>query len=69
MAIKMNEIFENDSLVDGANEPATQDDFTIADYRVSNDNSVLKSMTHRRQIEIMRENKLLMSSLKDIYDF
>jgi hypothetical protein len=65
----MNEFFENDSLVDNASEPATQEDFAVVDFRVSKDNSAVKSMTHRRQIEILRENKLLMSSLKDIYDF
>lgn len=65
----MNELFEDDSLVDCTIELGAQEDFTGLESRPNNDSSALKSMTHRRQIEIMWENKLLKSSLKDIYDY
>ena len=65
----MNEFIENDSLVYSPNEPGVQDDFIAQDFRVFENDTAVKSMTHRRQIEILRENKLLLSSLKDFYDF
>ena len=60
----MKEFFDEDFSVDGINEIVIQDDVLALDSI----SSAVKNMTHRRQIEIMRENKLLMSSLKDVYD-
>jgi len=62
--MNMKEFFDEEFLVDGINEQFIQDDIVPLDTL----SSAVKNMTHRRQIEIMRENKLLMSSLKDIYD-
>lgn len=67
--MKMKEFFTEDSLVDNISEIVIQDDFMVLDSQVSNSNSAVKNMTHRRQIEILRENKALMSSLKDVYDY
>lgn len=64
----MKMFFEDDSLIDGANELVFQEDNSLMSPDVSAENVMAKHMTHRRQIEIMRENKLLMLSLKDVYD-
>ena len=61
----MKDLFDEDFLVDGINEFVIQDVVSPADYL----NSSMQNMSHRRQIEIMRENKILMSSLKDVYDY
>ena len=65
----MNDIIERDSLDDNGNDPVIQEEFLAMDFCISDDDSAIRSITYRRQIEIMQENKLLMSSLKDVYDF
>lgn len=65
----MNDIIERDSLDDNGNEPVFQAEFSAMDFCMSDSDSAVRSITFRRQIEIMQENKLLMSSLKDVYEF
>jgi hypothetical protein len=69
VVMKMKEYFEVDALADGVVGLGAHDDFVTQDFQSINDNFMIKNMTHRRQIEIMRENKILMSSIKDIYDY
>lgn len=66
---RMKEFFNNDSLIDSINEMVVQDDFVVQEPINFNNKAAVKPMTHRRQIEILRENKMLMSSLKDVYDY
>ena len=62
-------MFDSDSPVETSYED------TYADYQdsagVSNAHvkPAVKNATYMRRIEIMRENKLLMSTIKDVYDY
>ena len=66
----MKEFFDDDSLVyssDNTDEFASRDD-AEQDRSSSNSRSAAKNLAYMRQIEIMREHKMLMSSLKDVYE-
>jgi tellurite resistance protein len=64
----MSQIFESDSLLGSTSDDSIHEDFeSLEDPRYQEKSSV-KNLTYMRQIEIIRENKLLLSSLKDVYD-
>jgi hypothetical protein len=65
----MNEIFNTESLGESANDDGFQEEFESLEYPSTQAKSQVKNVTCMRQIEILRENKLLKSSLKDIYDY
>ncbi|KPJ91456.1 MAG: hypothetical protein AMJ53_11645 [Gammaproteobacteria bacterium SG8_11] len=65
----MKEFFDDNSPAYNVSELGNPDDSTPSDSRISPENGSMKNTNFMRQIEILRENKMLMSSLKDIYDF
>jgi hypothetical protein len=69
MTMSMNEIFNAESLGESANDDGFQEELESLDYPSTQLKSQERNVTCMRQIEILRENKLLMSSLKDIYDY
>ena len=65
----MKEMFDSESPVETGYEEAYadyQDGAGVASAYVKH---AVKNATYMRRIEIMRENKLLMSTIKDVYDY
>lgn len=65
----MKELFDSDSLPDCVDNEANQEEQERSEFHAANAKSHVKSAAYMRKIEIMRENKLLQSSINDIYDF
>jgi len=65
----MKEMFDSDSPVEPGYEDAYADYQDAAGVSSAHMKTTMKNSTHMRRIEIIRENKLLMSSIKDVYDY
>ncbi len=62
-------MFDSDSPVEPGYEDAYADYQDAAGFSSAHMKTTVKNSTHMRRIEIIRENKLLMSSIKDVYDY
>lgn len=65
----MNEIYEYESPQDDASAASVQEFLDSLEITVIKENSATAGISARRQIDIMLENKMIQSAIREVYDF
>ncbi|WP_455205241.1 hypothetical protein [Kaarinaea lacus] len=65
----MNEIYEYEASHDDASAVSVQEFLDSLEITAIKENSATAGISARRQIDIMLENKMIQSAIREVYDF